>query len=130
MLRMLSIGLLCTTLLLGCAKEEKQAEEVNKTGGTEKFKMPDLPSDPIKKKFNPVPVPIVDGKIEISPENTKIGFTGFHTKPSPDPNPQVGGFTKFKGTLTFEGTNLKSAQIEIDATSLFTKDPKLTDHLN
>jgi polyisoprenoid-binding protein YceI len=82
-----------------------------------------------KKEPAPVPVPIQDGKVALTPKNTTVQFVGEHT--GPDPRPRTGYFTKFTGALAIdEGTNaLRGATLEIEIGSLVTPIEKLTNHL-
>jgi polyisoprenoid-binding protein YceI len=74
--------------------------------------------------------PMADGVVTLSPENTKIQFTGTHSPPK-QPDPRVGGFAKFTGEakVDAEAKKLESVTVDIDTTSLFTPIPKLTNHL-
>ena len=76
------------------------------------------------------PVKIEDGVATLSPDNTKIEFTGTHSPPKP-PDPRVGVFTKFSGEakVDAEAKKLESVSAEIDTASLSTQFPKLTTHL-
>jgi polyisoprenoid-binding protein YceI len=75
------------------------------------------------------PVPVSDGVVTLSPENTKIQFVGVHSPPK-KPDPRTGGFAKFSGKAEVDADGkLKSVSVDIDTTSLFTSIPKLTDHL-
>lgn len=67
--------------------------------------------------------------LTLAPENTKIEFVGTHVGEKPDP--RTGGFEKFTGEAVVDraAKALKSVQVEIDAVSLWTEFPKLTDHL-
>jgi polyisoprenoid-binding protein YceI len=87
----------------------------------------DAPSN--KKEPAPVPVPIEDGKVTLTPKNTTVQFVGSHT--GPDPRPRTGYFTKFSGELLIdEGTKaLQGAVLEIEASSLVTPIRQLTNHL-
>lgn len=75
------------------------------------------------------PVPVSDGTVTLSPENTKIQFVGVHSPPK-QPDPRTGGFAKFSGKAEVDADGkLKSVNVDIDTTSLFTSIQKLTDHL-
>jgi polyisoprenoid-binding protein YceI len=76
------------------------------------------------------PVALADGVTTLSPENTKIQFTGTHSAPKP-PDPRVGGFAKFTGEAKVDAAakSLQSVTVEIDTASLFTPIEKLTNHL-
>jgi polyisoprenoid-binding protein YceI len=82
------------------------------------------------------PVKIEDGMATLSPDNTRIQFTGTHSPPKA-PDPRVGGFAKFSGEakVDAETKKLESVSVDIDTTSLFTTIPnpamneKLTNHL-
>jgi polyisoprenoid-binding protein YceI len=73
--------------------------------------------------------PIDSGVAKLTPENTKIIFVGTHVGPKPDP--RTGGFKEFKGEAVVDGGNksLKSVEIEIDTSSIWTQFGKLTEHL-
>jgi len=75
------------------------------------------------------PVPVVDGKAILTPDNTSIGFVGTHVGSTP--NPRTGGFAQFTGTAEVDpaGKTLKSASVEINTDSLWTPIPPLTNHL-
>jgi polyisoprenoid-binding protein YceI len=75
------------------------------------------------------PVPMQAGTVRFGPENTKIQFVGTHVGPRPDP--RVGGFAKFTGTLTVDpaAKTIQSVSVEIDTNSLFTEIDRLTNHL-
>jgi polyisoprenoid-binding protein YceI len=75
------------------------------------------------------PVPVSDGVVTLSPENTKIQFAGYHSPRKPG-DPHIGGFAKFSGQAEVDSDGkLKSVSVDIDTTSVFTPVPKLTDHL-
>lgn len=76
------------------------------------------------------PVPVEDGKVVLSPENTLIQFVGKHA--GAEPNPRVGHFQKFEGELGLDasGKKVKSLSVEIETGSLWTPIPDLTNHLN
>lgn len=82
------------------------------------------------------PVKIEEGVLALSPDNTKIQFTGTHSPPKA-PDPRVGGFAKFSGEakVDAEAKKLESVSVDIDTTSLFTTIPnpamneKLANHL-
>ena len=80
-------------------------------------------------KIEPAPVPVVDGKVELSPKTTMIEFVGIHV--GNDPKPRVGGFKKFTGAVELSADNsmIKSMKLEIDVDSLWTEFDKLTGHL-
>ena len=77
------------------------------------------------------PVKIEDGMATLSPDNTKIQFTGTHSPPKA-PDPRVGVFAKFSGEVKVDAENkkLESVSVDIDTTSISTKFEKLTTHLN
>ena len=63
-------------------------------------------------------------KYSLNGDNTKIEWTGTKSDGKHD-----GGFKQLKGTATLsDGSNLKF-EVEIDCGSLFSDDPKLTQHL-
>lgn len=74
-------------------------------------------------------VPLNKGVAKLSPANTRITFVGTHSGDKPDP--RVGGFAKFTGTVTVDPATkaLQGITADIDTSSLFTSIPKLTDHL-
>lgn len=75
------------------------------------------------------PVAIENGAIALSPANTMIEFVGTHAGDKPDP--RVGHFGQFTGTLSVDPATqaLTGVSIKIDAASLKTEIDKLTDHL-
>jgi polyisoprenoid-binding protein YceI len=76
------------------------------------------------------PVKVDGGAASLSPDNTKIQFTGTHSPPK-EPEPRVGVFTKFSGEakVDAEAKTLQSVSVEIETASLTTQFPKLTTHL-
>ena len=80
-------------------------------------------------KIEPKSVPVVDGKVELSPKTAMIEFVGIHV--GNDPKPRVGGFKAFKGVaeLADDNSSIKSMKLEIDISSLWTEFDKLTGHL-
>src|SRR5688572_29531619 len=62
-------------------------------------------------------------KYTLTGDNTKIEFVG--TKPT---GKHEGGFKKLSGTATVSDGGMK-IEAEIDCTSLYSDDPKLTQHL-
>jgi polyisoprenoid-binding protein YceI len=78
----------------------------------------------------PTPVPISNGAIELTPDNTKIEFVGLHLPPK-QPDPRTGGFEKFTGKIQVDPTTkaLKSITVDIDTTSIWTQIDRLTNHL-
>jgi polyisoprenoid-binding protein YceI len=75
-------------------------------------------------------VAVESGVATLSPENTRIEFVGIHL--NGPPNPRRGGFEKFTGKAEVDAAtkSLKSVQVEIDTTSIWTDaGQKLTDHL-
>jgi polyisoprenoid-binding protein YceI len=78
----------------------------------------------------PVPVPIKEGKVALTPKNTTVQFVGTHV--GEEPNPRIGYFTKFEGELTLDGATsaLKGATLTIETPSLITPIGRLTGHLH
>jgi polyisoprenoid-binding protein YceI len=76
------------------------------------------------------PVKIEGGTATIGPDNSQIIFIGTHKAPKA-PDPRTGGFEKFNGKIVVDEASktLKSAVVDIDATSVWTEFQKLTDHL-
>jgi polyisoprenoid-binding protein YceI len=72
------------------------------------------------------PLLAADQKIVLSEANTTIKFVGSKAEGKHD-----GGFKKLKGQATVSGTDVTKLQIavDIDTTSLWADDPKLTGHL-
>lgn len=66
-------------------------------------------------------------KLSLDAEKSKIGFVGS----KPDKSSHEGGFKKFKvdATADFENPANSSLRIEIDTTSLWSDDQRLTGHL-
>ena len=77
----------------------------------------------------PKPVPIVKGKVELSPKTTMIEFVGTHV--GDDPKPRVGGFKTFTGQIGLANGNsgIKFLNLEIDVNSIWTEFSKLSGHL-
>ena len=63
-------------------------------------------------------------KVTLSGENTKITWVG--TKPG---GKHEGGFKTLTGTATVDGDKLTAVEVNIDTTSLYADDAKLTVHL-
>jgi polyisoprenoid-binding protein YceI len=82
-----------------------------------------------QKEPAPVPVPIKEGKVALTPKNTTVQFVGTHV--GEEPNPRIGYFTKFAGDLAIdEATNaLEGATLQIETPSLITPIGRLTGHL-
>jgi len=82
-----------------------------------------------KKEAAPVPVPMKEGKVELTPKNSTVQFIGTHI--GPEPNPRICYFTKFKGVLTIEAATKapQSAELDIESPSLITPIGRLTGHL-
>jgi polyisoprenoid-binding protein YceI len=75
-------------------------------------------------------VPVQKGTASITPQNTKLQFVCAHVGPRPDP--RKGGFAKFMGKAEVDVATktLKSLDVDIDTTSLFTEvGDMLTNHL-
>jgi polyisoprenoid-binding protein YceI len=75
------------------------------------------------------PVPIQAAAATLGPENTKIQFVCSHVGAKPDP--RKGGFAKFTGKVKIgpDTKALKSVNVEIDTSSLWTEFDMLTNHL-
>jgi polyisoprenoid-binding protein YceI len=75
-------------------------------------------------------VALTDGKAQLDPSNTHIGWVGTHT--GDNPNPRVGSFEKFQGVAEVDpaAKTLKSLSVEIDTASLKSPIDNLTTHLN
>lgn len=73
---------------------------------------------------------ITDGKVELNPSNTHIGWVGTHT--GDDPKPRVGSFEEFAGVAEIDpdAKTLKSISVEIETASLKSPIDNLTAHLN
>src|SRR5205823_1447008 len=67
-----------------------------------------------------------DTKFPLTGDNTKVEFTGTKKEGKHD-----GGFKKLTGTVTIPEGNLNAAKIEvtIETDSLYSDNPKLTEHL-
>jgi polyisoprenoid-binding protein YceI len=140
-MKSLSIALIALPLVVaGCAKpaDEKPAT-MNPTNtsadmGLPPKASPDAPptanTNPLPGKTPPTPVPIENGVVTLSPENTRIEFVGTHSGENPDP--RTGTFTKFSGKIEVDAAAkaVKSITIDIDATTIATAFEKLTAHLN
>jgi polyisoprenoid-binding protein YceI len=93
---------------------------------------PALPTAQDNKEPAPVPVPVKEGKVALTPKNTTIQFVGLHT--GPEPNPRTGYFTKFTGGLAIDPATSapQAALLEIETPSLVTPGrglERLTGHL-
>src|SRR5262249_48132552 len=66
-------------------------------------------------------VPVQKGTATITPQNTKLQFVCAHV--AADPMPRKGGFAKFMGKAEVDvaAKTLKSLEVDIDTTSLFTE---------
>ena len=82
-----------------------------------------------KKEPAPVPVPIEEGKVALTPKNTMIQFVGAHMGPKPDP--RTGYFANFKGQMAVNesASAPQAVLLEIDTASLVTPIGRLTGHL-
>jgi len=69
----------------------------------------------------------VDGKVGITPDNTRIEFIGTHAPGSTEP--RKGEFNKFMGHVDLDAQVLQAIHVDIDTTSLKTEIEKLTNHL-
>lgn len=85
---------------------------------------------PVLAEVKVSPVPITNGQIALTPENTLVQFIGTHVGDRPDP--RVGNFQKFKGTVSVDpaAKSVKTIDVEIETSSLTTQLPPLTTHLN
>jgi len=75
-------------------------------------------------------VPVQAGAASLTPQNTKVQFVCAHVGARPDP--RKGGFAKFMGKAEIDVATktLKSLDVDIDTTSLFTEvGDMLTNHL-
>ncbi len=86
-----------------------------------------VPADPLDAP--PTAVAIQSNAATLSPQNTRIEFVGTHVGAKPDP--RKGGFEQFTGKAEVDSAakTLKSVVLEIDAASVWTEIPKLTEHL-
>jgi len=75
------------------------------------------------------PVRVESDVATLGPDNTRIIFVGTHLGDKPDP--RTGGFKSFSGKAEVDADTkmLKSVTLDIDAASLWTEFPMLTDHL-
>lgn len=73
------------------------------------------------------PVPIQSGVVNLSPENTSIEFIGTHV--GAETKPRLGGFEKFQGEISVDGSSIQSLNVEIDIGSVWTEFSNLTRHL-
>jgi len=64
------------------------------------------------------------GAVAINPDNTKIEFVGTKTK-----GKHVGGFKTFTGGIELSDKAVSKISVDIDTSSLFADNPKLTGHL-
>lgn len=141
--------LLGCLLLAGCAKQDAAAPTSEATEETpalgESAESPngqtpaeENPGEPtLAEADDPTPAEpartggaaIDSGKVTLTPENAKIQFVGSHTDKSKDD--RVGTFGQFSGAVEVDPDSgaLKSISIEIDADSVETEFPKLTNHL-
>lgn len=69
----------------------------------------------------------VDGKVGITPDNTRIEFIGAHAPGKTEP--RKGEFNKFMGHVDLDAQELQAIHVDIDTTSLKTEIDKLTNHL-
>lgn len=69
----------------------------------------------------------MDGKVGITPDNTRVEFIGTHAPGKTEP--RKGEFQKFVGHLELKEQKLSSIRVDIDTTSIKTEIDKLTNHL-
>jgi polyisoprenoid-binding protein YceI len=75
------------------------------------------------------PVPIEDGVVTLSPENTRVEFVANHA--GDEPRPRIGGFRELSGKIEVDADNetLKSIEAEVNVASVWTEFHGLTAHL-
>jgi polyisoprenoid-binding protein YceI len=119
-------------MMAGCTGPTSSAPSVGSSGGGEMS--PATSNDSASSgEASPMasltPVGIENGAIALSPAYTMIEFVGTHAGNKPDP--RVGHFGQFSGTLLVDPATkaLAGVSIKIDAASLKTEFDKLTDHL-
>ena len=99
-----------------------------RSAGVKKYIPPGREQTPVDAKGETEDVPLIDraaaGTYALAGENTRIGFVG--TKQN---GRHEGGFKTLTGTARFPGGRLTGIEVEIDTGSIFTDEPKLTEHL-
>jgi polyisoprenoid-binding protein YceI len=125
---LLACSLGCAMLTLGCADAQPVSEVVANDSAAAPIdsaaKAPAAPN--AEAPASPAAEPTAGKKIELTPKNTSIEFTGIHTGDKPDP--RHGRFQQFTGTAVVNG-GLKSVVVNIETASLTTEIEKLTNHL-
>lgn len=118
--------LVAVSLFLGCGDPPAESEEADADApvvelGTEDDETIDETS---------ATTPSDSTMIELTPENTQIGFVGTHiVEEGPDPDARSGQFEAFQGTATMTEGMLSKIAVEIETSSLQTENEKLTGHL-
>lgn len=73
-------------------------------------------------------VAVTDNTAKLGPENSRVQFIGTHTGDKPDP--RLGGFEQFSGTVSTEAGKLTAVALTISTDTLWTEiGEKLTNHL-
>jgi polyisoprenoid-binding protein YceI len=125
-----------TSTTKGTTSDSSGAADLPQTGDSTSTVATDTPSTAKTASAGPdlgaaaVRAPVESGVAKLTPENTKILFVGTHVGPKPDP--RTGGFEKFTGEAVVDDENktLKSVEVDIDTTSIWTQFGNLTRHLN
>lgn len=117
-------------LLIGCGEYSAQNGEapppvVGDGDSTEPLTVDATSTTPGEPELAMSPVNLIEG-VDISPENTKIEFVG-----SKDNGSHNGGFKEISGRMKLDPENLAASEInvEIDTTSLWSDNDRLTGHL-
>lgn len=115
-------------VLAGCTGPTSSAPSVGSSGGGE-MAPANTDESASETAVSLTPVAIENGAIALSPANTMIEFVGAHAGDKPDP--RVGHFGQFSGTLSVDPATkaLAGVSIKIDAASLMTAIDRLTGHL-
>ncbi len=111
---LLSAAMLLSLGMAGCSSQSSSADTNGQKPEAERTDA----QNPVKAKGTAVP---------LSPENAKIQFVGKHTDESKDD--RIGTFSKFAGEAKVDEGKLASIQFDIETSSVFAHNEKLTNHL-
>ncbi len=129
----ISFVVLSLVLFVGCSPRPDDAGEDTTEAAATTASAAGVPAGdaaPVGDAMLSTPIPMADGVATLNPGNSSVQFIGTHVGDNPDP--RVGTFGEFKGTVRFntESKQLEQISMEIAPDSLSTFSDKLTAHLN